>query len=395
MGRRVVLVVAAVWAGSCGSSSVERPDPVEPRLEPPPSVVSVVALPPHQPEARGLVAQPAAEAPDAGHQPPPAPPAPDPGKKGPYLAGVRTVQLTDPARSRTFSVDVWYPVDPAQPDGKSNQYALTWALGTLASMSSPARRDATPAALGPRPLVLFSHGYGGVRFQSYFLTEHLASWGYVVAAPDHPGNLLTDFGQLGSDAARDQSAIDRPLDVLYTLDRMLAGSSGVPVTVDAARVAITGHSFGGWTALEAARRDPRLKVAFPMAPGFRNGSTPAFVASLARPLFFLGGSEDQTCPFDTDQLAPYQLAAPPRALLEVEGAGHLDFSNLCEVPVALLFVNDGCDAQKIPPQTVHARVNAVATAFLGRHLLGDPGYEAWLSPPSVQGRGNVTFWRDP
>ena len=40
-------------------------------------------------------------------------------------------------------------------------------------------------AQGRFPLVVFSHGYGGLRTQSSFLTAHLASWGFVVAAPDH------------------------------------------------------------------------------------------------------------------------------------------------------------------------------------------------------------------
>src|SRR5436309_3427166 len=54
--------------------------------------------------------------PDARIDPPPpdaAPPAPDPAQPGPFAAGVRTVMMTDPSRSRTFAVDIWYPVDPA------------------------------------------------------------------------------------------------------------------------------------------------------------------------------------------------------------------------------------------------------------------------------------------
>src|SRR5262245_40894822 len=161
-------------------------------------------------------------------------PAADPAQPGPFAAGVRTVMMTDPSRNRTFAVDIWYPVDPATGGGRANQYQLQ-ALGlTLASLSTPARRDGTPAAGGPWPLVIFSHGYGGVRFQSFFLTEQLATHGFVVAAPDHPGNTMADLILGGGDAT--QSSIDRPLDVLFVLEKMLAGTSGVAVTVDGSRV---------------------------------------------------------------------------------------------------------------------------------------------------------------
>jgi predicted dienelactone hydrolase len=329
---------------------------------------------------------------DAAPAPDDVEPARDPAMPGPWAVGVRTVRLTDASRSRSFDVDVWFPVDPAHVDGSANKYKLEWLLGTLASIDSPARRNATPAA-GAWPLVLFSHGYGGVRFQSYFLTEHLASHGFVVAAPDHPGNTLADFAQLGNDGAAAQSAIDRPLDMIFTLDAAIANQLGV--TVDANRVSATGHSFGGWTTLEVARRDPRIKLAFPLAPGFRNGSTPDFVATLARPLLFVGGSEDDTCEFPANQEAPYMFAQQPKFLLEVMNAGHLDFSNLCEVPIAQQFVDDGCDPAKIDPAVVHRRTNAVATAFVLRYQLGKMQYDPALVPAHVMGLGNVQYWATP
>lgn len=329
--------------------------------------------------------------------PPDAAPAPlhDPREPGPWAVGVRTVELVDASRSRKLLVDVWYPVDPAAPDGKKNRYELEAPLvGAIASIETPARRNATPAAGGPWPLVVFSHGYGGVRFQSYFLTEHLASHGFVVAAPDHSGNTLLDLQGLGSGSAAAQSAIDRPLDVLFVTDRLLDGTAGVPLALDAERVGVTGHSFGGWTALEVTRRDGRFRVAFPMAPGFRNGSTPDFVADLGRPIAIFGGSEDDTCPFESDQRAPYELAQPPKLLVELLGAGHLDFSNLCEVPLAAQLVDDGCDPAKIPPAEVHARTRAIATAFARRHLAGEPGYDAYLEPAFVLALGRLDYWRE-
>ena len=341
---------------------------------------------PATPDASGGGGGDAAVAPDAAE------PLRDPGMPGPWAVGVRTVRLTDASRNRSFDVDVWFPVDPAHVDGSANKYKLESLFGTLASIDSAARRNATPAP-GTWPLVLFSHGYGGIRFQSYFVTEHLASHGFVVVAPDHPGNTLLDFAQLGNDGAAMQSSIDRPLDVMFALDKAIGGQLGV--AIDPQRVSMTGHSFGGWTTLEVARRDPRVKVAFPMAPGFRNGSTPDFVATLGRPLLLIGGSEDDTCEFPANQEAPFMIAQTPKFLLEVMNAGHLDFSNLCEVPIAQQFIDDGCDPAKIDPAIVHKRVNAVATAFLLRYALGATQYDPALVPTQVMGLGNVQYWAAP
>jgi predicted dienelactone hydrolase len=317
----------------------------------------------------------------------------DPSQPGPWRVGVHTMQLTDPARARTFAVEVWYPVDPQHVDGSDNRYELDIII-PIASIASPARRDATPAP-GTWPLVAFSHGYGGIRFQSYFMTEQLASHGFVVVAPDHPGNTLADFTQLGNAAATAQSAIDRPLDLIATIDAALAGQLGVALPIDPARIGATGHSFGGWTCLEVARRDPRVRAVFPLAPGFRDGATPDFVATLARPVLFVGGSADHTCAFPANQQAPYDLAQTPKFLLEVMGAGHLDFSNLCEVPLAQQFVHDGCDPASIDPDIVHRRANTVATAFALRYLDDLVGYDPALGVGEVTALGNVTYTAAP
>jgi predicted dienelactone hydrolase len=155
-----------------------------------------------------------------------------------------------------------------------------------------------------------------------------------------------------------------------------------------------GYSFGAGC-LETARRDPRIRAVFPLAPGFRNGATDDFVATLARPLLFVGGSRDDTCEFPANQQAPYEKAMTPKYLLEVMEAGHLDFSNLCEVPIAQQFIDDGCDPAHIEPAIVQARTNTVATAFALRHLLDDARYDAFLAVSAVTALGNVEYWTAP
>ena len=48
---------------------------------------------------------------------------------------------------------------------------------------------------------MFSHGSCGFPGQSPFLTETLASWGFVVAAPPHPGNTTAELATCDDDTA--------------------------------------------------------------------------------------------------------------------------------------------------------------------------------------------------
>src|SRR5262249_52764512 len=109
--------------------------------------------------------------------PAPARALPDPTKPGPFAVGVTNLTFTKPSVTtgapRPLDTVVWYPAVPGS--------------GTATPLG---RRDAT--VLRRRsPLLLFSHGLCGFPEQSVFLTAALASWGFVVAAPPHPGNRLT------------------------------------------------------------------------------------------------------------------------------------------------------------------------------------------------------------
>ena len=81
----------------------------------------------------------------------------DPDQAGPYAAGFTSLELDDP-RGGELKVQVWYPaVDPGTEPDAYEEVSIT--VGGF--------RDAQPDRRGaPYPVVAFSHGFGGIRFQN-------------------------------------------------------------------------------------------------------------------------------------------------------------------------------------------------------------------------------------
>src|SRR5512133_610440 len=122
----------------------------------------------------------------------------DPVPRGPFPAGVRTLEVGPLAPpGRALVTELWYPATPdfsgqdvAGPT--VDRFSIASGIPGLRAARQQAGRDATPAPRGG-PLVVFSHGFASHRRQSTFLCSHLASHGYVVAAPDHAGGTLAEL----------------------------------------------------------------------------------------------------------------------------------------------------------------------------------------------------------
>ncbi|GAB4416523.1 MAG: hypothetical protein Kow00106_12180 [Anaerolineae bacterium] len=199
--------------------------------------------------------------------------------RGPYPVGVREFVIED--AERPLALTVWYPALNLTGAPEETVY-----LPDLFPIAGQAIANAPPdAAAGPYPLVIFSHGFGGFRYQSTYLTEHLASYGFVVMSADHPGSSILDL--LGEDVSLDElrqiltdsdsegqllerlterghtdrglelmsvSLALRPLDVLREIafaEALTAPDGALAGTIDVQRIAVSGHSFGGYTAVAA------------------------------------------------------------------------------------------------------------------------------------------------
>lgn len=316
-------------------------------------------------------------------------PVADPLAAGPYPVGVTRVELYDAERDRVVLTEIWYPADESVrglPPAAAGTYLPPGLEGLAANATIPlvAVRDVPLAPGGPFPLVEFSHGNGGIRFQNTFQMEHLASHGYIVAAPDHFGN--TFFSNVGTQA---EHAMNRPLDMSFVADELTRLSADPDSEfydwVDARKgFGVTGHSFGAFTSLATASTDPRFVAALPMALGGPVGDDYAAATLL------LLATEDKTIGLGGNQGVrdTYALLGPPRYLGEIVDAGHYSFSFACQTGLGI-GDGDGCktstrfaDASPftfVDDMRVWDIVNGYSAALFGRYINGITDYDEILN----------------
>lgn len=238
-------------------------------------------------------------------------------KRGEFAVGETTLDLVDTSRptprnrsfggssERKLKTLVWYPAQGA--GGKD---------------------AAVDGSAGPYPLIIFAHGLSGSSGQSTSYTKHLASHGYVVAAPDFP---LSSGGAPGGPTIADIG--NQPKDVSFIIDRILAfnGQDGhlLRGAVDGSRIGMTGHSLGAFTTLltvYGGLRDDRIRAAAPLS-GSGCFMTPDTVGGTSVPVMLMIGSEDLLVAPAGNRRA-YDLVNAPRYWVELVGGNHLRFADI-------------------------------------------------------------------
>lgn len=351
--------------------------------------------------------------------------APQLAPLGELPVGVRTLHLVDkdqvdvlgydaaqgkaPRHDRALEVDLWYPARPAA-GAASVVYSASLPgepPSAPAQFTVPglAVRDAPAVGTG-YPLVVVSHGYSNDPVAMTWITENLASKGYVVAAIRHSDPAITDAAKVPEVFYR------RPLDIVFvanTLRKTLAADH----LIDPKRVALLGYSMGGYGVLTAGGGilDPDSVVAKMMpggllAPFVRGGKSEdavrlagvrAIVAispaggsahawgddgllGISAPLLLIAGNADHTVNYASGARAFFDAARhAPRWLLTFENAGH-DIG-LNPAPLAMrgqLWNQDWFQDPVWRTERVNAIQAHFITAFLGRYLKGDDSYAAYL-----------------
>lgn len=229
----------------------------------------------------------------------------------------------------------------------------------------------TDASLN-KPVIVFSHGLGSVRTDLKYLAQHLASYGYVVAALEHPGsneNHVKKVLRLQAPLLEAEEFLQRPKDVSFVLDnlKILNDTPGVlrgKLASDNAMV--VGYSLGGATALSLAGaqlqltnlkqrcpgnvlafslgenaqcfakslpedsyqlRDQRVKRAIAFSPTTSLLFGETGLTKVAIPTLIGSGSADKTTPALTEQAIAFDKLPAPKWLVGFVGGTHLSFKD--------------------------------------------------------------------
>lgn len=344
-----------------------------------------------------------------------------PDKFGPQRVGFRYIEFHDDVRDRPAHTAVWYPgLRPASGAEK---------VMYLAAFEGRAYLDAEVDDSGaPYPLIMFSHGNSGISVQSFTLCEHLASQGFVVAAPNHEGNTIFDSP---SDEEVAQIARERPMDIVFTLGEMQSHAD-FSAAIDPARIGIAGHSFGGYTTLvlagaegdvdsakarcaasggaeifcpyveywqpgEMLRRPAGAEVfmaALALAPGGYSAFGDEGLAMVDMPLMLMGGDLDD---MTGEEVIPIYTALPaPKHKIVITGAGHMSFTDICRLDLPVPELEEMCDpALYMDIDRAFEIIDVFATAFFRYELCGEKSLAEYLDPAFAATLDEAAYESDP
>lgn len=324
---------------------------------------------------------------------------PDFAARGPYRVGLRELRLPSASgegsgseAERVLPTSIWYPAT-FTPESACDDEQAEHPLG-LPHRATPD----LPAVDEARPLVVFSHGNSGMRQQSTFLMTHLASWGHVVAAPDHLGNTFFESLEIETEQARREVHLaarrERPLDVLGVLRALLdeAPQAELP-PIDPERVGICGHSFGGWTALKLPALEARIRAVCALAPvseafvgrkafGPDELPVPSQIETLV-----LAARDDVLVDLERGIVPLVDRLGPGARLEVIDGSDHFHFCDGIEM-LHKIHENTPREGQYRPTRplselldedTMHAHVTERVARFF-EHALGDRGHAPASSP---------------
>ena len=320
-----------------------------------------------------------------------------------------TAALRDADHKTTVRITVWYPAG----EGVEERSLDLGPAGQPMFYVGSAALDAPFVDTRRRPVILFSHGFGGTARMMGWFTTVLAQQGYVVIAVDHPGNNGTDKMTVAGATL----FWDRPGDLQAALDKVAADPIVGP-HLDMRRIGVAGFSAGGFTAIAAAggRVDlkrfqafcaahpddgvckPQIELAvtqeeaaaalaspelapevahagddhsirgvravFALAPAIVQAFDPASLASMTTPVSIILGDADPVAPPHTNGGVAARMI--PRAQLKaLAGVGHYDFLATCSnsararIPIC---------RTEVPQGMTHVAAIQAALILFGRNL---------------------------
>ncbi|MCF7826580.1 MAG: hypothetical protein K9N29_08000 [Candidatus Marinimicrobia bacterium] len=296
-----------------------------------------------------------------------------PSPTGPYTVATRHATWIDSSRDESFTpeedyrkivVQVWFPVSeqtgldplPYIDDPSLRLTALARQLRLPRSFINHFRNvhtntyeiPGTPDLLGTFPVILFSHGLSGMRFQNTSLVEELVSYGYILVAADHSyGANITIFDD--GESAEYRAAKRRSLnedflnnvdlsqlaiivgDLRFMLDMLFKSPTDSllkDLPLDVNHVGVMGHSLGGAAVVNTMAVDQRVKAAMILDGWYAPVPDSVVAAGLDKPIFHLG----QKAWRNPDNYARmdelFLHSSGPTFKMLVPGTRHTDFTDM-------------------------------------------------------------------
>lgn len=371
--------------------------------------------------------------------------APPYASRGLYPVGTRDLVIES---GKPLEISVWYPALNGDDLEDAITYPYEMKMGvplgtvTFATFAGQAIQDGPyDLSAGPYPLVVLSPGFSIGSSTYAWLAEHLASYGFVVVAPEHQEHLDPE-NELW------QAAIIRPQDILTVfafVDDQVGSGGPFAGLIDKELVAVIGHSYGGYTSLAAAGAqidtdafqshcenasetnepgawlceqltphiadmaslagldsvpeglwpewaDPRVDAILPMAgDAFFFGQDG--LAEINVPVMAIGGTDDSDSPYMWGTHPAYEYASSSKKVrVALEGAGHMIFTGSCEKVTWYLkfFSDEFCSDSGWDRVYAHNLVKHFTTAFLLSELKQDPAASDALASDDVD-FPNVTY----
>jgi predicted dienelactone hydrolase len=316
----------------------------------------------------------------------------------------------DGTHPRPLVTDVWYPAVSTATEVDVWLGPPNMPFFNVGKASRDAELASMPAHF---PLIVLSHGTGGVSMQLGWLAAYLASQGYIAAAVNHHGNN-------GLEPYTAQGFLrywERPKDLTVMLNNLLADPFFCP-RIDISRIGAAGFSLGGYTvialaggianiqllindfrklgsdietaippeftdhsafmkefdslsdqtpAANASYRDQRINAVLALAPVLGSAFSPRGLSLIDIPVKIIVGEADQFAPASTNA-AYFAKHIKGAELTIMKKAGHYAFladateAGKQELPI--LYV----DAEGVNRVSIHQLVNERAIEFFNKNL---------------------------
>ena len=293
-----------------------------------------------------------------------------------------------------------------------------------------------PQQAQPSPIIVISHGLGEDRLSFAYFARHLASHGFGVAVPEHPGSSAKQVMAVLESKTDRVSAptefVDRPLDITYLLNQLEERSQTNPQLrgrLQLDHVGVMGHSYGGYTALALAGapfnwsqlqqdcgptlaqtlnvslllqcqvltlpqrtyalRDPRVKAVLAVNPLTSSVFGPTGLQQIQPAVMMVAAGADTITPALLEQIQPFTgLTGPHNYLVLMKAATHFSTIGESETdPRGILadpFVGPS-------PEVAQDYLKGLGLAFFRAHVLNQPQAQALLNSASVEAWSQPSF----